>query len=179
MPIEKKNHIPIRLIAAVASNNVIGHELALPWRLKSDLKHFRESTLGRPIIMGHKTFLSLGKPLPKRTNIVLSRQLQVAPEGTYLAKSLDEALTLGQHHAHNHETNDPALLVIGGGEIYRLFWSLADELIITHVDANVEGDTTFPTIGSEWEKTSSQTYSATEGDDHAFHVAHYQRLKPR
>ena len=132
------------LIAALARNRVIGRNNAMPWHLPEDLKRFKALTLGHPVIMGRKTWESiiaaLGKPLPGRTNIVISRSLVSAPAGSHLAHSLEEAL------AYCH--GDEEVFVIGGAEIYALALPHASRLYLTEIDAVIEGDAWFPETAS-------------------------------
>ncbi len=133
----------LSLIVAVAENGVIGRANQLPWRLPEDLQRFRRITTGHPVIMGRKTFESIGRPLPGRTNIVVSRT-GVFP-GTVSAHSLEEALTEASRASGAGE-----IFVIGGGEIYRAALPLATRIHLTRVHSSVEGDATFPELGTEW-----------------------------
>ncbi|MDR1424326.1 MAG: dihydrofolate reductase [Azoarcus sp.] len=126
----------IVLIAAVARNGVIGRENALPWRLKADMAHFRATTLGHPVLMGRKTWESLGKPLPGRRNLVLTRQAGYAAHGAEVFASPDAALATVRDAVR--------VFVIGGAEIYRMMLPRADTLLLTEVDAEVAGDAHFP-----------------------------------
>jgi len=134
----------LSIIAAVAENGVIGAGDRMPWRLSSDLKRFKDITMGKPIIMGRKTFETIGKALPGRTNIVVSRGCDFSPEGAIVASSLDAAIARAEEGAR--QAADPEIMVIGGGEIYRAAIDLADRLYVTHVEAAPEGDTLFPPI---------------------------------
>lgn len=128
------------IIVAISDNNAIGRDNALLWHISEDLKFFRRTTLGCPVIMGRKTFESIGRPLPKRTNIVVSRGSE-APEGTLLAHSLEEAFAMVESASVASER----CFVIGGGQIYAQALDLADRLIITHVHTIIEdADTFFP-----------------------------------
>lgn len=135
--------LPVCLVAAVAQNGVIGMDGAMPWTLSSDLKRFKRDTMGKPIIMGRKTFQSIGRPLPGRLNIVVSRSDFVAAE-TVHAASIDAALFLAEGWAKQNGSEE--ICVIGGGQIYREILPLASKLYITHVMAEPEGDTVFPDI---------------------------------
>lgn len=126
----------ISLVAAMAANRVIGHEGQMPWHLPSELKYFKEITMGKPIVMGRRTFESIGRPLPGRHNIVISRNAPDLPAGVTLVSSLDEALRAA---AEAEE-----IMVIGGGEIYRQFLPVATRLYLTEIDLEVDGDTWFP-----------------------------------
>lgn len=137
---------PIVLIAAVADNNVIGDDNRLIWRLKTDLKRFRSLTLGRPVLMGRKTFLSIGKPLPGRETVVLTRDPGFVADGVSVAHSLDEGLAIGQRLAA--ASGADSVVVAGGAEIYRQALPLADRLELTIVHATPSGDALFP----DWER---------------------------
>jgi len=131
------------LVAAMARNAVIGHQGDMPWHLPADLKHFRTITGSYPLIMGRKTFKSIGKPLPGRRNIVISRSNPHLPDGVELADSLDAAL--------RRCADVERVMVVGGGEIYRQALPLADRMELTLIDAEPEGDTPFPDYDlSEW-----------------------------
>ncbi|MGO4175205.1 dihydrofolate reductase [Bosea sp. TAF32] len=136
---------PIVLIAAVADNGVIGDDNRLIWRLKRDLQRFRSLTMGRPVLMGRKTFLSIGKPLPGREIIVLTRDEGFAPDGVRVAHSLDEALAMGQAVAA--ASGADSVTVAGGAEVYRQALPFADRLELTLVHASPTGDALFP----DWE----------------------------
>lgn len=130
------------IIVAISDNNAIGRDNALLWHISEDLKFFRRTTVGCPVIMGRKTYESIGRPLPKRTNIVVSRGSE-APDGTLLAHSLEEAFALAETAAESAER----CFVIGGGQIYAQALQLADRLIVTHVHTMIDGaDTFFPQI---------------------------------
>jgi len=147
----------IALVVAMAENNVIGKNNQLIWHLPADLKHFKNLTTGHPIIMGRKTFESIGKPLPSRTNIVITRQEDFKPEGVLVAHSLNEGLMLAQQL-------DANIFVIGGAEIYKQAMFLADTIYLTEVHHEFEGDTFFPEyrdkIGSKWIEASRDIHDA-------------------
>jgi len=128
---------PLALIVAVARNGVIGHQGGLPWHISEDLKHFKKTTSGHAIIMGRKTYDSIGGPLPKRRNIVVTRQSDLELPGCDRAESLDEAIALAR-------TTDPCPFIIGGASIYEEALPMATELHVTTIDREVEGDTYFP-----------------------------------
>nr|AIA10686.1 dihydrofolate reductase [uncultured bacterium] len=132
----------VTLIAAVASNGIIGANNELIWRLPADMKYFKQHTLGKPILMGRKTYESLGRPLKDRTNVILSRSLDEAPEGCILVKSIPEALSMFA---------DEPLMVIGGADIYAQTLEVADRLQLTEIGQPFEGDVYFPEFDrSEW-----------------------------
>jgi len=138
---------PLTLIAAMTRDRVIGRDNGLPWRVPEDLKHFKATTLGHAIIMGRKTFESVGVALPRRRNIVVTSRTIDVP-GIETARSLEEALALAR-------TTDPEPFIIGGGALYAAALPLATKLVLTFIDRNIEGDTHFPEIDvSEWRETS-------------------------
>jgi dihydrofolate reductase len=149
----------ISLIVAMAQNGVIGRDNSLPWRLPEDLKRFRAYTLGKPILMGRKTFESLGRPLPGRTNLVLTRARSWSADGVIVVHSVEEAL---MQAAASDE-----LVVIGGAEIYRLVLPVARRIYLTHVHADVPGDITFPEFDStQWADVECSSQPAD--DEHAY-----------
>jgi len=164
----------IVLVAAIGENNVIGRDGQLPWRVKSDLKHFRELTIGKPVVMGRKTFESIGKPLAGRTNIVLTRDLSVKVPGGALATSLDAALGYARDDARKRGVDE--IMVIGGSDVFADTLPLAHRLEITHVHAAPEGDAYFPPIDpAVWREVVRREYPAGPGDSASFAVAVYLR----
>jgi len=163
--------------AAVAENGVIGADGGLPWRLSSDLKRFKAGTMGRPVIMGRKTFEGIGKPLPGRLNIVVTRDRGWSHEGVETARSLDEAIRLATARARCI-TGVDEIAVIGGGEIYAQALPLADRLHITHVLAEPAGDTRFPAIDAAvWTAKTCEEVPAGERDSHATRYCVYERKR--
>ena len=164
----------ITLIAAVARNRVIGRDNQLLWRLKSDLQHFRKQTLGKPIIMGRKTYESIGRPLPGRDNIVITRDARFAAEGIFVVQSVDEAFTKATELAMARGVND--IVIAGGGDIYTQTIDRATHLSITEVDLSPEGDAFFPEINrSAWQETSREIHPAGPDDEAAFAFVRYVR----
>lgn len=164
----------IVLVAAIGDNNVIGRQGGLPWRLKSDLQHFRKVTLNRPVIMGRKTYESIGKPLKNRTNIVLTRDLGLVVPGGVLATSLVAALAHARKDAEKRGVDE--IMVIGGGNIFADTMPKAVRLEITHVHASPEGDAMFPPIDpAVWHETYRQQRHAGPDDDFDFTLATYER----
>jgi len=147
----------ISLIAAVARNGVIGKDTALPWHYPEDLKFFRDTTQDKVVIMGRKTFLSLNnKPLPKRVNIVLTRDLAYDAPGCAVAHSVEAALAI----AREAKGEDQEVMIIGGADIYALFLPYADRLYLTVLEEYFEGDVFFPTIEwKEWRLTAEKPYT--------------------
>ena len=141
----------LSLIVAVADNNVIGKDNKMPWHISEDFKHFKEITMGKPCIMGRKTYESildqLGKPLPNRTSIVVSRS-GYEHEGAVSTGSLEEAVDLAK--AYISEANDNEIMVIGGAQIYKLALPIANRIYLTRVHQEPEGDAFFPEFGAHW-----------------------------
>ena len=151
------------LVAAVAENGVIGKDYGLPWRIKADLKRFRALTLGKPVVMGHRTWDGLQRPLDRRTNIVVTRNRDIEAQGAEVAYSLEEALRLAEIDARERGVGE--ICVIGGGEIFREAILRADRLYVSHVEGRFEGDTYFPDIDpADWLKASQETLPESEGD---------------
>jgi dihydrofolate reductase len=164
----------IVLVAAIGENNVIGREGKLPWRLKSDLQHFKRVTLNRPVVMGRKTFDSIGKPLKDRTNIVVTHNLARSMPGAVLATSLDAALAFARQDARRRGVDE--IMVIGGHAIFEATLPTASRLEITHVHMSPEGDVFFPPIDPEvWRKTASREHAPGLEDDAGFETASYER----
>jgi dihydrofolate reductase len=153
------------LIVAVSRNGVIGRDNQLPWHLPEDLKFFKSVTMGKPILMGRKTFESIGRPLPGRTNIVISRDPQWHSAGVEVAQSLEAALQQGREACHAAGAEE--IMVIGGEQIYRMALPLADRLYLTQVDAEIEGDAYFPVVDfDDWQQVSEALPEAY--DDHSY-----------
>ncbi len=159
----------LSLIAAVAKNGVIGKGGRLPWRLPADLAYFKRVTMGRPVVMGRKTFEAIGKPLEGRLNIVLSRDASFQAKGCVSVHSLSEGL-----EAAGSGTEE--IFVIGGANIYALFFPLARRLYITHVDADIKGDATFPQIEErEWRAVRSEPGFVNEANPLPHRFVVYER----
>ena len=169
------SHIDIVLVAAVAENGVIGRSGALPWRLKSDMKLFRAITWGKPLVAGRATFLSFTtKPLPGRTNIVLSRDRNFAASGVVVASKLDAALQAARGDALRRGVD--MIAVVGGTDIYAQTIDIADRLVITRVHLHPEGDAMFPIIHPDtWRETERIQHRAGPGDDASFTTLTYER----
>ncbi|OOF21334.1 MULTISPECIES: type 3 dihydrofolate reductase [Salinivibrio] len=144
----------VSLIAAMAKDRVIGKDNQMPWHLPADLAWFKRTTLGHPVVMGRKTFESIGRPLPKRTNIVISRDPDYQPDGVTVVASPEQALAAVGDVAE--------VMVIGGGTIYDAFLPRADRLYLTFIDTHVEGDTRFPDWGEGWTQVASETHAPDE-----------------
>ena len=167
--------VAVVIVAAVAQNGIIGNRGEMPWRLSTDLKRFKRLTMGKPVIIGRKTFEVIGKPLPGRTNIVVSRSPGFSADGVVAALGLDQAIVIGRDEAARNQQSEVA--VIGGGEIYAAAIGGADRLYITHVEASPEGDTRFPPIDpAVWRQISSERVPAGKKDSEATTFAVYERV---
>ena len=170
-----KTSLPLSLIAALAENRVIGIDNRMPWHLPGDFKYFKATTLGKPIIMGRKTWDSLGRPLPGRLNLVVSRQPGLVLEGAEVFGSLDEAIVRAEQWALEHGVNE--LMLIGGAQLYgqALERGLADRLYLTRVELSPAGDAWFPEVDAQqWAMKSTQA-NAAEGDKPAYHFEVWER----
>jgi len=159
----------LSLIVATANNNIIGKDNDMPWHLPADLAYFKKTTLGKPIIMGRKTFESIGRPLPGRRNIVISRDSGYQAEGVESVTSVSDALALVSDVAE--------VMVIGGGAIYAHCMPFATRLYVTHIKADIDGDTQFPAfdMDNDWRKTSSELVQANDKNEFDLDFAVYQR----
>ena len=145
----------ISIIAAMDRNRLIGKKNQLPWHLPADFSHFKSVTMGKPIIMGRKTYESIGRPLPGRTNIVLSRNTELAYDGVICVSSFEDAVAA--------ESEAEELMIIGGSSIYEMLLPKVDRMYLTYVDADFEGDAWFPGFDeSEWQQTDSVTHLADD-----------------
>lgn len=159
----------ISIIVAIAENGVIGDKNALLWNIKEDMRRFRTTTTGHPVIMGRKTFESIGRPLPKRTNVVVTRG-DTTFEGCEIVHSLEEAIAMFP--------DEEEVFIIGGAQIYAQALSLADRLYLTIVHRNYEGDTSFPEIDySEWREISRQEFERGEEYNNPFTFIDLERIK--
>lgn len=147
-----KPHTQISIVVAAAENNVIGHMGDMPWRSSADLKNFKKLTTGKPVIMGRKTYDSIGKPLPNRRNIVVTRNADWAADGVETCPSLESALALAKSGSNIAET-----MVVGGGELYAQALRIADQIYLTRISARPDGDTWFPALSTEiWQLISTE-----------------------
>lgn len=158
----------LSLVAAVAENGVIGREGDLPWHLPEDLKAFKRRTVGHTLVMGRKTFDSIGRPLPRRRSVVLSRNPELEIPGAETAGSLEEAL--------ERLAGEEEVFVVGGAEVYRRALPKADRLLLTRVHASVEGDTFFPEIDPDaWRLAEEERHPADEKHAFPFSFQTYER----
>ncbi len=158
----------IALIVAMAQNGVIGRNNQLPWHLPEDLRYFKKTTMGKPIIMGRKTFESIGKPLPGRTNIVISAQENILlPEGVRLAGSVNEARAIAENVGMADGVTE--VMVIGGEQIYSLFMPEAQRIYLTKVHADIEGDASFSAFKeNDWQMVTEQHFQASENNPYNY-----------
>ena len=159
----------ISLIAALAAGGVIGQRGRVPWRLPADLRYFKQMTMGKPVIMGRKTFQSIGRPLPGRDNIILTRDPIFQAKDCQVVHTVAEALEVAG--------SGREIMVIGGAEIYAAFLSLADRLYLTIIAAEIEGDTFFPSYpAGEWQTISDIPHPADEKHPYPFHFVILERF---
>ena len=161
----------ISLIVAATENNAIGKNNQLLWHLPNDLKFFKNTTWGMPVIMGRKTFEAVNKPLPGRINIVITRQTGWSAENVLVAADLEDALKKAK------ATNCNEIFVIGGGEIYKQSMEIADKIYMTRVHATLDGDTFFPAIDNTiWHNTSLQEFATDEKHQYAYSFQNWERI---
>ena len=144
----------ISMIAAMADNRIIGKDNQMPWHLPADFAWFKRCTMGKPVVMGRKTYESIGRPLPGRLNIVISRDASLTIEGVTTVTSIENALDV--------VGGVDEVMIIGGGAIYAACLPMANKLYVTHIEAEIDGDTQFPDWGSEFKETYSEAYQADE-----------------
>lgn len=164
----------LSIIAALSTNNVIGRDNGLPWHISTDLKRLKTLTMGHHFIMGRKTFDSIGRPLPGRTIIAITRQKDYAPPGIVVVHTLEDAIRIAE------EAGDHEAFIGGGAEIFEQSIHRADRMYLTRVHADVEGDTYFPDFDdvSEWHLTDAEHFDAGEKDDYPFSFLTYDRAAP-
>jgi dihydrofolate reductase len=159
--------IKVSIIVAAAENGIIGKDNDMPWRISSDLQYFKKVTMNKPVIMGRKTFESIGKPLPGRVNIVITRDISFVAEGVIIANNIDSALKVAKDTAKAKEVNE--VMVIGGAQIYQLFLPIANRLYLTRIHGSIIGDTSFPDLDSkEWIENFCEDHQAGNKDSHDY-----------
>jgi dihydrofolate reductase len=168
----------IALIWAMARNRVIGRDNGLPWHLPKDLRYFMRTTVGHPVIMGRKTFESMNAPLPRRTNIVISRNPDYAPGGARVAADLDAALAIAT--AVCRADGKDTIFIAGGAEIYRRGLEIATHLHVTEIDAEFDGDTFFPEVDwADWQLASRETHGVDADHAWPFTISVFERARRR
>lgn len=164
----------LAIVAALADNNVIGKNNAMPWHLPGELKYFKSRTMGYPLIMGRNTFDSIGKALPGRTNIVVTRQTDWQAEGVLVANSLEQAIAIAKQCEQGKQKG--SAMIIGGADIYRQAFPLCNTLYLTQVHGEFDGDAQFPAITmSEWIEISKEKVEADEKNAYAISIAVLRR----
>lgn len=162
----------ISLVVAASTNNAIGKDGTMPWHLPNDLKHFKNVTWGLPVVMGRKTFDSLGKPLPGRKNIVITRQKGWKHESAVSVQSIEDALFLAK------QMDVKEIMIIGGGEIYKLLFPKAKRIYLTRVEGEFDADTFFPAFEEkQWELISNDTHAADEKNNFNYAFQVWERVK--
>ena len=159
----------LAVICAMSKNGVIGKDNGLPWNLPGDLKHFKETTLGCPIIMGRKTWDSIGRPLPGRTNIIVTRRGEVGSDGIKIADSFESALDLAKSCLPTARGNE--IFVIGGAQIYKEAFPLANRLYLTRVNSFIDGDTYLEGFDeADWIEISNKSFKALSSEGHDYNI---------
>lgn len=168
--------VRIAMIAGVAENGVIGSDQTIPWRVPSDMAFFKRTTMGKPIVMGRKQFETVGKPLPGRTNIVITRQRDYQPEGVLVFHDVETALAGAGKIAEADGVDE--IMIIGGGELYAQLMARADRLYITHIDLSPSGDVRFPAIAPEqWTVIDLPEVAPSPRDEATYRVKVYERRR--
>jgi dihydrofolate reductase len=165
MDFTRQTNIPLALVVAMSKNNVIGKGGTMPWHMSDDLKWFKKNTLGKPVIMGRKTFQSIGRPLPDRDNIVITRQSDFYHEDITVAGDLEDAIAIAEAFALHRGVQE--ICIIGGGEIYRQSLPFASRVYLTEIDADIEGDVFFPALTEEeWQREAKGNISKNDKNDY-------------
>lgn len=165
------------MIAGVAENGVIGSDQAIPWRVPSDMAFFKQTTMGKPIVMGRKQYETVGKPLPGRSNIVITRRQGYQAEGVLVFHDIDAALEKAREIAQADGVDE--IMIIGGGELYAQLMDRADRLYITHIDLSPAGDVLFPAIEPEqWAVVDLPEVTPSPRDEASYRVKVYERRLP-
>jgi dihydrofolate reductase len=164
------------IVVAAAENGIIGRDGDMPWRLSTDLKRFKAITLGKPLVVGRKTYESLGKPLPGRPHVVISRSTTIEHPDVTMAHSLSEAIGIAERLAR--ESGQSEIIIAGGGEVYAQAMALADRMCVTHVRTHVAGDTSFPSIDpAVWTAVETLDVPAGEKDNYPTRFVVYERRR--
>ncbi|MDG1944287.1 MAG: dihydrofolate reductase [Halioglobus sp.] len=165
----------LALIFAVARNGVIGKDNDLPWRLPEDMRHFKAVTMGKPIVMGRKTYDSIGRPLPGRSNIVVTRNASFQAEGVSVVSSLNDAVELAERISKGDGVDE--VVIMGGAEIYAAALPLSDRLYATEVHADVEGDTLLPAVDwTQWREISRKRHNARSPNPYDYSFVRFDRI---
>ncbi|MBY5984216.1 dihydrofolate reductase [Halomonas sp. DP5Y7-2] len=171
---ELDTFVPVAMIAAMSRNRVIGVDNQLPWYLPEDLKFFKRMTQAKPLVMGRKTFESIGRPLPNRLNIVVTRDKTFAHDGVRVCHDLASAIALADQQATIEAAEE--IMVMGGAQIYAQAMPLASRLYLTEVDIEIEGDAFFPALDDDWTEQASDAGTPAEGQPH-YRFVRYERSR--
>ncbi|MBV1906521.1 MAG: dihydrofolate reductase [Pseudomonadales bacterium] len=172
--------IPVSLIWAMTTNRVIGRDNGLPWQLKTDMQFFIDSTRGKPVIMGRKQFDSMPKALPRRLNIVITRNSRLKRAGATIVPDLQKAIAVARRSLVGTSVEQCEIMVIGGAEIYALALPIADRLYMTEIDAVLEGDTYFPEFHlGDWSESSSKNYLRDDKNEYNFRIRRLDRVSKK
>ena len=172
----ESDSLPVSIVVAVADNGVIGRGNALPWDLPDDLQHFKRTSMGRPIVMGRKTFESIGRPLPGRLNIILTRDPSWTAHGVSVASSIEQAIDLAEGQAFIDGAD--SVMVIGGAEVYRQALPFASRAFVTRVHGQVDGDAFFDLDDiASWREVTRERVPAGERNSHDFSVIRLEKLE--
>jgi dihydrofolate reductase len=160
----------ISMIAAMANNRVIGADNVMPWHLPADLKHFKKITLGKPIIMGRKTYASIGKALPGRLNIVVSSDVKFKLTDATVVHSCEQAIDAAAEYCASHKIENPEVMIIGGGTIYEHFLKFCHRLYLTQIELEVDGDTYFPdyAVKYDWQELDNEAHPIELSNPYAY-----------
>jgi dihydrofolate reductase len=170
--------VKLSMIVGVAENGVIGHDQTIPWRIASDMAFFKRTTMGKPIVMGRKQYETVGRPLPGRTNIVITRQAGYQPEGVLVFHDTESALARAAEIAAADGVDE--IMIIGGGELYAQLMGQADRLYVSHIALSPDGDVRFPAIDPEqWVVVDEPEVIPSPKDEAVYRVKVYERRKGR
>ncbi|MBL4631954.1 MAG: type 3 dihydrofolate reductase [Paraglaciecola sp.] len=158
------------MIAAMANKRVIGADNAMPWHLPEDLKHFKKITLGKPIIMGRKTYASIGRALPGRLNIVVSSDVNFNLTDATVVHGCEQAIEIAAEYCNTQKIENPEVMIIGGGTIYQHFLAFCDRLYLTLIDLEIDGDTYFPDYAAkyDWQEIDSEAHDAGPSNAYSY-----------
>ena len=168
----------ISMIAAMANNRVIGADNGMPWHLPADLKHFKRITLGKPIIMGRKTYQSIGKALPGRLNIVVTTATDLVLPDAIVVTSCEQAILVAEEYCQSDNSQEPEVMIIGGGTIYQHFLVFCHKLYLTQIAQEVQGDTYFPDYNAKysWQEIASQSHQADTANPYSYRFVTLEKI---
>jgi len=165
---------PLVIVVAVARNGIIGRDNGLPWHMRSDLKHFRAATMGKPLVMGRKTYESIGRPLPGRETVIVTRDVGFRPAGTQQAATIEEAVAIADDLADR--MGAPEIIIAGGAAIYGALLPRVSRILLTRIDLAPDGDARFPALDPAlWQEAGCVSHPRGEGDDAGYDIVDYRR----